>query len=206
VARAALLIGTWLFAPAGSTAASGALRSAGRGGTAVPRREGTPIGRGARLAVGADAGADAAGKHPSSTAKGAAEIADEGIRNNSRLQLQVSVRLCPACRGAARLEARAPDKWTSVRRIPHCEGEMGLGLHESYPWIDFGSGRGRAPAGGFSSSARWTTRRKKAPGLFRTRSRVGVARGRATLDAGRPGGMASGSRRLGRHRPAPRAS
>ncbi|HXU71712.1 MAG TPA: RiPP maturation radical SAM C-methyltransferase [Polyangia bacterium] len=42
----------------------------------------------------------------------------------------------PSLAVARELKARAPDKWI-VFGGSHCEGEMGLGLHESYPWIDF---------------------------------------------------------------------
>lgn len=42
----------------------------------------------------------------------------------------------PSLAVARELKARAPDKWI-VFGGSHCEGEMGLALHEAYPWIDF---------------------------------------------------------------------
>jgi ribosomal peptide maturation radical SAM protein 1 len=42
----------------------------------------------------------------------------------------------PSLAVAREVKARAPDK-TIVFGGSHCEGEMGLALHESYPWIDF---------------------------------------------------------------------
>jgi ribosomal peptide maturation radical SAM protein 1 len=42
----------------------------------------------------------------------------------------------PSLAVARVLKARAPEKWI-VFGGSHCEGEMGLALHESYPWIDF---------------------------------------------------------------------
>jgi ribosomal peptide maturation radical SAM protein 1 len=65
--------------------------------------------------------------------KCAAEIADADC---DIVGFSCMFQTLPSLAVARELKARAPDKWI-VFGGSHCEGEMGLGLHESYPWIDF---------------------------------------------------------------------
>jgi ribosomal peptide maturation radical SAM protein 1 len=66
-------------------------------------------------------------------ARCAAEIADSDY---DIIGFSCMFQTLPSLAVARELKARAPDK-RIVFGGSHCEGEMGVALHESYPWIDF---------------------------------------------------------------------
>jgi ribosomal peptide maturation radical SAM protein 1 len=67
----------------------------------------------------------------------AAELAQEIARmDHDVVGFSCMFQTLPALAVAKALKALAPDKHV-VFGGSHCEGDMGLALHESYPWIDF---------------------------------------------------------------------
>jgi ribosomal peptide maturation radical SAM protein 1 len=124
-----LLLGDLVFAPAVDPASGRftALREAGP----LFLADGTPIGRAPDWLW--ERMAELQQKAATFAERCAAEIA---AGEHDIVGFSCMFQTLPSLAVARELKARAPDKWI-VFGGSHCEGEMGLALHESYPCIDF---------------------------------------------------------------------
>jgi ribosomal peptide maturation radical SAM protein 1 len=124
-----LLLGDLVFAPAVDSASGrfAALREAGP----LFLADGTPIGRAPDWLW--ERMPELQRQAATFARSCAAEIADAEC---DVVGFSCMFQTLPSLAVARELKALAPDKWI-VFGGSHCEGEMGLALHESYPWIDF---------------------------------------------------------------------